>query len=91
MPPTACRPYRHKCVPAADAGRYKLTEKGMVLTRRAEASLHDWALFEGKLLARSWLGLADPVRSGKTASQLSGSDDGRFAEMERDMNVGGAV
>jgi hypothetical protein len=53
VPPTACRPYRHKYVPAADAGRYELTEIGMALTRRAEASLQDWALFEGKLPARS--------------------------------------
>lgn len=69
---------------AANGGRYELTDIGMILTTRAETSLRDWALFEGKSLARSWLGLADSVRSGKTASELSGSGDGRFAELERD-------
>jgi hypothetical protein len=63
---------------------YRLTDMGGCLTNDASHSLRDWALFEGKMLSRSWMGLADSVRSGKTASELAGVEGGRYGQMHRD-------
>jgi len=64
--------------------RYRLTDMGVCLAKGASPSLHDWALFEGKMLSHSWMGLAESVRSGRTAAEIAGADDGRYGQMRRD-------
>jgi len=55
--------------------RFVLTALGRPLAGNAEPSLKPWALFEGELLYRSWAGLLDSIRSGKTAAELARVDD----------------
>jgi hypothetical protein len=56
---------------------------GDQLAASADRSLRDWALFEGTMLAHSWLGLADSVRHGKTLSELAGTA-GRYEDLGGD-------
>jgi len=55
--------------------QFELTPIGGHLAGSAEQSLKAWALFEGELLSRSWSGLLDSIRTGKTAAALAGIDD----------------
>lgn len=55
-----------------DDGKFALTEIGRQLDEHACGSVRDWVIFEGELLAKSWTGLLDTVRTGKTAAQLQG-------------------
>src|SRR5262249_10528505 len=66
-----------------EEGKYRLTEIGACLVRSSDPSLRDWALFEGKMLARSWIGLSETVRTGRTATEIAGSE-GRYEEIRRD-------
>ena len=65
-------------------GKHKLTEMGAYLSRGSDPSLCDWALFEGKMLARSWIGLSESIRTGRSSSELAESECGRYEEMRRD-------
>jgi SAM-dependent methyltransferase len=62
------------CKPVG-ADQFELTSMGKHLAGSAEQSLKAWALFEGELLSRSWSGLLDSIRTGKTAAELAGIDD----------------
>ena len=62
---------------------FELTAIGAPLASTAQPSLHDWAIFETERVAKSWTGLVDSVRTGKTATELEGGSD-RFATMARD-------
>lgn len=53
-------------------GKFALTEIGRQLDGEARGSVKDWVIFEGELLAKSWTGLLDSIRTGKTAAQLQG-------------------
>lgn len=64
--------------------RYLLTDMGACLAKNAKHSLRSWAVFEGKMLSRSWLGLTDSVRSGRTAAELAEAEGGRYGQMHRD-------
>ena len=44
-----------------------MTDLGRQLDETADPSFKDWVLFEGEMLAQSWSGLVDSVRTGKTA------------------------
>ena len=55
-----------------DDGKFALTDIGRQLDERACGSVKDWIIFEGELLAKSWTGLLNSVRTGKTAAQLQG-------------------
>jgi len=63
----------------ADRDRFAMTDLGRQLDEAADPSFKDWVLFEGEMLAQSWSGLVDSVRSGKTATQLRGDGDDRYA------------
>ncbi|MBR0846292.1 methyltransferase [Bradyrhizobium diazoefficiens] len=63
----------------AGENRFALTDLGRQLDGSAEPSFKDWVLFEGETLAQSWSGLIDSVRTGKTATQLRGGGDDRYA------------
>jgi hypothetical protein len=52
--------------------RFGLTPMGRRLSGRAPGSLRPWAVFEGQFLSRSWAGLLESIRSGKTGGQLAG-------------------
>lgn len=65
-----------------DAGKFALTDVGRQLDEQACGSVKDWIIFEGELLAKSWTGLLDSVRTGKTAAQLQGVANS-FDLMER--------
>jgi ubiquinone/menaquinone biosynthesis C-methylase UbiE len=67
----------------ADGDKFALTDLGRQLDRNADPSFKDWVLFEGEDLVRSWSGLIDSVSSGKTASELRGEGDDRYAAMSR--------
>jgi SAM-dependent methyltransferase len=56
-------------------GEVTLTDLGNQLDEEAENSLRDWVIFEGEILAKSWTGLVDSIRSGKTAAQLQGLEN----------------
>ena len=56
----------------ADDGKFALTEIGRQLDEQDRGSVKDWVIFEGDLLAKSWTGLIESVRTGKTAAQLQG-------------------
>jgi SAM-dependent methyltransferase len=62
---------------------FALTPLGAPLSAGAEPSLKAYALFEGDMLWRAWGTLLDSVRTGKTGSQLAGTED-RFVAMARD-------
>ncbi|MET4239779.1 methyltransferase [Bradyrhizobium sp. RT10b] len=63
----------------ADRDRFAMTELGRQLDETADPSFKDWVLFEGEMLAQSWLGLVESVRSGKSAGELRGDGDDRYA------------
>jgi ubiquinone/menaquinone biosynthesis C-methylase UbiE len=65
----------------ADRDRFALTDLGRQLDRNADPSFKDWVLFEGEMLVQSWSGLIDSVRTGKSATQLRGDGDDRYAEI----------
>ena len=58
-----------------DESRFGLTALGANLAGDAKHSVKVWALFEGELLAGTWRGLLDSIRTGKTGAELAGSDD----------------
>jgi hypothetical protein len=62
-----------------DRDRFAMTDMGRQLDETADPSFKDWVFFEGEMLAQSWSGLIDSVRTGKTASQLRGDGDDRYA------------
>ncbi|MEH2500422.1 hypothetical protein V1294_006901 [Bradyrhizobium sp. AZCC 1678] len=64
----------------ADRDRFAITDLGRQLNETADPSFKDWVLFEGEMLAQSWSGLIDSVRTGKTAAELRGDGDDRYAE-----------
>jgi hypothetical protein len=68
--------------------RYALTELGSYLDGGATQSLKNWAIFEGKFLAQSWIGLLDSIMTGKTAAQLLGLENS-FDLMGRDPEMVG--
>src|SRR6201988_2745113 len=55
-----------------DRDRFAMPDLGLQLGETADPSFKDWVLFEGEMLTQSWSGLADSVRTGKTATQLRG-------------------
>jgi len=63
----------------ADGDRFAMTDLGRQLGETADPSFKDWVLFEGEMLTQSWSGLVDSVRTGKTATQLRGEGDDRYA------------
>lgn len=63
----------------ADRDQFAMTDMGRQLDETADPSFKDWVLFEGEMLAQSWSGLINSVRTGKTASQLRGDGDDRYA------------
>jgi SAM-dependent methyltransferase len=64
--------------------RYQLTEMGACLARGSDPCLRDWALFEGRMLARSWIGLSESIRIGRTSAEIAGREGGRYEEIDRD-------
>jgi O-methyltransferase/methyltransferase family protein len=69
---------------AQHGDRFELTAMGRRLSGRAPGSLRPWAVFEGQLLSRSWGGLLESIRTGKTASQLAGiAPEEQFAQMAK--------
>jgi SAM-dependent methyltransferase len=56
----------------ANEGRFRLTEMGRALDGTAELSLKNWVIFEGEMLATSWRGMLETIKTGKTAAQLQG-------------------
>jgi ubiquinone/menaquinone biosynthesis C-methylase UbiE len=62
-----------------DRDRFVLTDLGRQLDGNADPSFKDWVLFEGETLVQSWSGLIDSVRTGKSATQLRGDGDDRYA------------
>ena len=62
----------------AEGDRFAMTDLGRQLDEAADRSFKDWVLFEGEMLAQSWSGLLDSVRTGKTATQLRGEGDDRY-------------
>jgi SAM-dependent methyltransferase len=66
------------------ASAYRLTDMGRRLAGDAPGSLRGWTLFEGEMLARSWQGLTESIRTGKTATELdSQAAGGRFEVIGR--------
>ncbi len=65
----------------AGGDRFRITDLGRQLDRNANPSFKDWVLFEGEVLVRSWAGLVDSVRSGKTATEMRGEGHDRYAVM----------
>jgi hypothetical protein len=53
---------------------FGLTAMGRFLPGNAQRSLKPYVLFEGQSLRRTWSGLADSIRTGKTAPELAGVD-----------------
>lgn len=51
----------------SDRDRFAMTNLGRQLDETADPSLKDWVLFEGEMLAQSWSGLVDSVRTGHRA------------------------
>lgn len=63
----------------ADRERFAMTDLGRQLDEIANPSFKDWVLFEGEMLLQSWSGLVESVRTGKTATELRGDGDDRYA------------
>jgi O-methyltransferase domain len=63
----------------ADRDRFAMTDLGRQLDEFADPSFKDWVLFESEMLLQSWSGLVESVRTGKTATQLRGDGDDRYA------------
>jgi hypothetical protein len=61
----------------------RLTDLGRHLSSNAVGSLRGWTLFEGEMLARSWIGLTESIRSGRTATELDSQAGGRFEAIGR--------
>lgn len=59
----------------ARKGTYQLTPMGGYLAEGAKHSLKAWAIFEGESLSRSWMGLLESIRTGKTAAALAGFEN----------------
>jgi SAM-dependent methyltransferase len=70
------------CTPVGKE-RFGLTAVGEHLAAGATPSLKAWALFEGEMLSRSWAGLVDSIRSGKTAAELAGFVESPFELLAR--------
>ncbi|MCK1579745.1 methyltransferase [Bradyrhizobium sp. 168] len=66
------------CTQAA-GDRFGITDLGRQLDQTADPSFKDWVLFESEMLAQSWSGLVDSIRSGKSAAELRGEEDDRYA------------
>lgn len=64
-----------------DDDKFMITDLGRQLDRNANPSFKDWVLFEGDVLQKSWSDLLDSIRSGKTATQLLGHGNDRYATM----------
>jgi ubiquinone/menaquinone biosynthesis C-methylase UbiE len=62
-----------------DENGFAMTNFGRQLDKSADPSFKDWVLFEGEMLAQSWSGLIDSIRTGKTAAELRGDGDDRYA------------
>ncbi|WP_407151662.1 methyltransferase [Bradyrhizobium sp. ORS 86] len=62
-----------------DRDRFAMTSLGRQIDATADPSFKDWVLFEGEMLLQSWSGLVDSVRTGRTATQLRGDGDDRYA------------
>ncbi len=56
---------------ATGADRFALTPVGRHLAGDDATSLKAYALFEGEMLTRSWAGLIDSVRTGKTEAEIA--------------------
>jgi hypothetical protein len=56
-----------------EQGRFTLTAVGAHLAGTSDLSLKDFALLEGDSVWRSWGGLLDSIRTGRTASELAPS------------------
>ncbi|MBR0930631.1 methyltransferase [Bradyrhizobium diazoefficiens] len=63
----------------AEQDRFAMTDLGRQLDRDGDPSFKDWVIFEGEMLMQSWSGLLASVRTGKTAAQLRGDGDDRYA------------
>ena len=70
----------------AGSERFELTAIGAHLAGNANPSLKAWALFEGELLWRSWGGLLESIRTGKSATELEGFDD-RFERLAQNPEI----
>jgi ubiquinone/menaquinone biosynthesis C-methylase UbiE len=66
----------------SDKDSFTMTDVGRQLGENANPTFKDWILFEGEMLVQSWNGLADSIRTGKTASQLRGEGDNRYGATE---------
>lgn len=55
--------------------QFELTALGAPLSANADPSLKAWAIFEGETLWKSWGGLIDTIRTGKTRAELAGGGD----------------
>jgi O-methyltransferase domain len=75
------------CNRADGDDKFTLTDLGRQLGPNANPSFKDWVLFEGELLVQSWSGLIDSVRSGKTATQIRGDGNDRYAVMRNSPEV----
>lgn len=64
-----------------DVDRFAMTDLGRQLDETADPSFKDWVLFEGEMLVQAWTGLIESVRTGKTATQLRGDGEDRYAVM----------
>ena len=71
----------------ADRGKFTMTDLGRQLDHNANPTFKDWVLFEGEHLVQSWGGLIDSVRSGKTATQIRGDGNDRYAAMRNSPEV----
>jgi hypothetical protein len=56
-------------------GNFALTALGRHLAADEPQSAKPWALLEGERLWRSWGGLLDSIRTGKSAAELAGIDN----------------
>jgi hypothetical protein len=59
----------------AGKDRYGLGDTGSALVGDASPSFKAWAILEGELLSRTWSGMLETVKTGKTAAQLQGFDN----------------
>jgi O-methyltransferase domain len=71
----------------SDRDKFAMTDLGRQLDQNTDPSFKDWVLFEGELLVQSWGGLIDSVRSGKTATQIRGDGNDRYAAMGNSPDV----
>jgi hypothetical protein len=66
-----------------------MTDLGRQLDRNADPSFKDWVIFEGELLVQYWSRLIESVRTVKTATQIRGDGDYRYAAMRNSPEVVG--